>query len=131
MVFVLWTGEVFKDQQWFGNRLQRIPAVVAICHSICLYCVGIVLQCSIACPLLLLDYKLLGGMDVVFCLDHFTCCKATCTLSPSKYRGHVTPKLTIVGAVKIYMYEIVSFAVGLLWKGIEGIYYLKCQLRHI
>lgn len=57
---VLWTGKVFKDQQRFGDGLQSIPAVVAICHSICLYCVGIVLQCSIACPLLLLDYKLLG-----------------------------------------------------------------------
>lgn len=54
---VLWTGEMFKDQWWFGDRLQSIPAVVAICGSICLYCVGIVLQCSIAYPLLLLDYN--------------------------------------------------------------------------
>lgn len=58
--FILWTGEVFKDQQCLGDSLQKIPVVVDIWYSICLYCVGIVLQCSIACPFLLLDYKLLG-----------------------------------------------------------------------
>ena len=57
---VFWIGEVFKDQQCLGDGLQSIPAVLAICCSISLCCVGIVLQSSIACPLLLLDYKLLG-----------------------------------------------------------------------
>lgn len=99
--------------------------MVAISGSICLYCVGIVLQCSIAYPLLLLDYKLLG-VWMWFCV--WTCCKATCTLSSSNYRGRVILKLTFVGTMKIYICEIVSFAINLL---LGEDYYLRHQVRHI
>lgn len=55
------------------------------------------------------------GMDTVFCLDHFTRCKATCILSPSKCRGHVALNLATVKAMETCIHEMTSFAISLLW----------------
>lgn len=70
------------------------------------------------------------GMDVVFCLDHFTCCKATHTISFSKCRGTIAFKIEIVRAVKIYVCEIVFFAVY-CGAGRRENYHLKHLPRHI
>lgn len=55
------------------------------------------------------------GMDMVFCLDHFTRCKATCILSPSKCRGRVALNLATVKAMETCIHEMTSFAISLLW----------------
>lgn len=63
-------------------------------------------------PILVLGLQTPWGMDVVLCLDHFTCCKATCTLFLSNYRGCVPLKLTIVPTIKIYMCLLQSVYCG-------------------
>lgn len=71
-------------------------------------------------PTLAFGLHIHWGMDMFFLFWPFSCCKATHTLSPSKYRGHVALKLAVVRAMKIYICDIVSFAISWLLGRLGG-----------